>query len=85
MIAKFWWRSNTQLKGIHWLNGHAMGAPKELGQMGFRDFECFNLALLCKQLWWIQSRPTSLVALTRKEKYIKNTNVFKASTKCISS
>lgn len=67
-----------------------MGAAKELGGMGFWDFDSFdldsfNLALLSKQLSKIHSRPESLVDMTLKEKYFKNSNISNASNKRNSS
>ena len=37
--------------------------------MGFRDLDCFNLALLAKQCWRIIKSPSSLVAQILKCKY----------------
>lgn len=51
--------------------------------MGFKDFDSFNLTLLSKQLWRIHNIPSSLVATTLKEKYFKNLNIFKASSKIL--
>ena len=36
--------------------------PKEMGGMGFRDLRLFNLVLLVKQGWRLQTNSTSLVA-----------------------
>lgn len=56
----------------------SMSNSKMEGRMGFRDFECFNLALLAKQLWRILTRPCSLVATNMNEKYYKNGNLLEA-------
>jgi hypothetical protein len=42
---------------------------KDRGGMGFRDLECFNLALLAKQGWRLIHNNDSLVAWIFKEKY----------------
>lgn len=42
---------------------------KSIGGMGFKEFECFNKALLAKQGWCLVQRLDTLVALIFKEKY----------------
>lgn len=37
--------------------------------MGFRDFDCFNVALLAKNCWWILKKPGSLVAKAVNARY----------------
>lgn len=69
LMAWFWWRANDQSRKVHWISWKTMGRPKTNGGMGFWDLESFNLLLLAKQLWWILSRPHSLVVIILKEKY----------------
>lgn len=49
-----------------------MSNSKMEGIMSFRDFKCFSLALLAKQLWRILTRLCFLAATILKEKYFKN-------------
>jgi hypothetical protein len=44
--------------------------------MGFRDFSCFNKALLAKQSWRLWSNPDSLVARLMKAKYYSETSIL---------
>lgn len=47
-------------------------APKEIGEMGFRSLEEFNLALLAKQGWRLMVDTGSLVSRVYKAKYYSN-------------
>lgn len=49
--------------------------------MGFRDFGCFNSALIVKQLWRILTRPSSLATTIMEEKYFKFSNLLEALVK----
>jgi hypothetical protein len=41
--------------------------------MGFREFSCFNQALLARQLWRLWKKPKSLIAMIMKAKYFRST------------
>lgn len=62
MISRFWWGKTGGGKGIHWTKWMDMCTWKLHGGMGFKDFECFNEALLGKQCWRILKNPNSLVS-----------------------
>jgi hypothetical protein len=68
-MSQFWWGHNSNQGQVHWMSWERLGAPKNRGGMGFRDFEVFNLALLAKQRWRILANLSSLVACVMKDKY----------------
>lgn len=49
-----------------------MGRSKGVGGLGFRDLECFNLAMLTKQGWRFLHNQESLAAQIMQEKYYPN-------------
>ncbi|XP_048622814.1 uncharacterized protein LOC125591926 [Brassica napus] len=70
-IARFWWSSNPQKRGIHWAKWEKVCAPREEGGIGFRMIHEFNLALLAKQLWRLVQFPDSLVARVLRGRYYR--------------
>ncbi|KAH9715585.1 hypothetical protein KPL71_021114 [Citrus sinensis] len=62
VIAKFWWGSKNEWKGIHWARWERLNKAKCRGGMGFKEFSCFKHALVAKQGWRILQFPDSLMA-----------------------
>ena len=60
MITQFWWEQMKNEKKLAWLIWDKMCLPKKKGGLGFRDLKSFNLALLSKQGWRLQTNSTSL-------------------------
>lgn len=52
--------------------------PKNLGGLGFRDLEIFNLALLSRQAWKCLDEPNSLSARILKAAYYPGCSVLEA-------
>jgi hypothetical protein len=65
-------------KSVAWMSWSQLGASKKEGNMGFRDLEIFNRALLAKQGWRILKFSESLVARVMKGKYFTNGNFLSA-------
>lgn len=61
MMCRFWWKSKSTTKGIHWKSWDKMTAHKSKGGMGFRNLHDSNLSLLSKQGWRLLCRPDTLV------------------------
>jgi hypothetical protein len=69
IMSQFWWGHKSNQGRVHWMRWERLGAPKNKGGMGFRDFEVFSLALLAKQGWCLLSNPSTLAARIMKERY----------------
>ncbi|XP_013617193.1 PREDICTED: uncharacterized mitochondrial protein AtMg00310-like [Brassica oleracea var. oleracea] len=72
--SNFWWSSNQNSRGLHWIAWDEICTPKDLGGLGFRDLHDFNIALLAKQLWRLIHYPDSLLARVLKGRYYRHTS-----------
>jgi hypothetical protein len=69
MMGKFWWSFKDNFNKTSWMSWKRMGRNKNIGGLGYRDLECFNMAMLVKQCWRLLKWPDSLVACVMCEKY----------------
>nr|KYP44532.1 hypothetical protein KK1_033990 [Cajanus cajan] len=71
MLNSFWWGSNQHSShGINWLSWEKLTMRKEYGGIGFRHLHGFNLAMLRKQGWNLQSKLDALFTHVFKAKYL---------------
>jgi hypothetical protein len=74
MMGRLWWGAKENEMKIAWMSWDWMGRSKDKGEMGSRDLENFNMALLAKQGWRLINNPETLLARIYKEKYYTNGN-----------
>ena len=79
MVRKFWWGQNNGVDKMAWLSWEKMCTPKECGGMGFKDLKTFNLALLAKQGWRLQTCTNSLFHYVFLAKYFPHGDFLFAS------
>lgn len=78
MIMNFWWGQKKEEKKIAWLNWEKC-EPKSSGGMGCKQLIHFNIALLTKQGWRLQTNQNSLVYWVLKERYFPRCEFIEAS------
>ncbi|KAL9413535.1 hypothetical protein AB3S75_042092 [Citrus x aurantiifolia] len=81
-VARFWWGSKEDKLGIHWTRWEKLSVAKSRGGLGFRDFTCFNQALVAKQGWRLLQYPNSLVAKVMQARYYKHSEFLHAKAGC---
>jgi hypothetical protein len=79
LMQKFWWSHKSNDSQIHWMSWRRLGITKEKGGLGFREFSCFNKALLAKQYWRLWKMPDNLIARIMKAKYFPSCKVLDAN------
>ncbi|CAL1372514.1 unnamed protein product [Linum trigynum] len=75
-MARFWWGATEGHRRIHWRSWKYLCMSKFYGGLGFREFGCFNQALLAKVAWRILKEPTTLLARIYRGRYNFDSNRF---------
>ena len=78
LINRFWWSHDPYKRKIHWVGGDKLCDKKNEGGIGFRNMECFNEAMLAKQVWRLLRESNSLVACVLKASYYPSSNILSA-------
>nr|XP_027096099.1 uncharacterized protein LOC113715996 [Coffea arabica] len=76
LMAAYWWGESQGRSKVHWCSWDKMMKAKLEGGLGFRNLECFNRALLGKQIWRLLRFPNLLVSQVLKAKYYPNENIL---------
>jgi len=75
MMNAFWWgHGGASNKGMHWLSWEKLSVHKNHRGMGFKDLAAFNVAMLGKQGWQLQTNSDSLVSRIFKVLYCPNSS-----------
>lgn len=53
--------------------------------MGFKDLDAFNVALLCKQVWRVITKPNLLLSKVMNAEYFPKGEFFDVTRKAIDS
>jgi hypothetical protein len=80
MMNSFWWgNGGGNNKGIHWMSWEKLSMHKIHGGMGFKNLSAFNLAMLGKQGWKLQTDTESRVSRLFKARYYPHSNYLASS------
>jgi hypothetical protein len=78
MNALWWGHGGSRNKGLNWLSWEKLYVHKNDGAMGFKDLTTFNVAMLGKQGWQLQTNSESLVSKIFKARYYPNSTYLDA-------
>lgn len=84
-VTRFFWDDRTGKKKIAWTSWEKMAKPKDIGGLGFRDFQAFNDAFLGKLSWRILANHESLLARVLLGKYCSDEGFMECTKKSSAS
>ncbi|KAI8525452.1 hypothetical protein RHMOL_Rhmol13G0231200 [Rhododendron molle] len=79
ITRNFWWKGNPEDRGICWNSWESLTTAKSQGGMGFRNYRCFNEAMLARQGWRLLMNPHSYWGRILKGIYFPNSTFLQAS------
>lgn len=82
LFQKFWWGYNEDSSNTHWINWSKLGISKDMGGLGFRNVQSFNMAFIAIQCLRILKEPSSLVSELLKQKYHPSFEFLEAKLGC---
>lgn len=82
-LTCFWWDDDPSTRKISWVSWDSLSQHKDIGGLGFRDIQDFNVAMLAKNAWRILTSPDCLLARLLLGKYCHNSSFLSSS--CSSS
>lgn len=68
-LTRFWWDTDPTTKKLSWISWESLSQSKQMGGLGLRDIQAFNVAILTKLAWRILTRPESLLSRVLLGKY----------------
>jgi hypothetical protein len=81
IVAGFWWGTQENDRGIHWIKWKTLCDRKERGGLGFRNLIWFNQAMLAKMGWRMIQDPNSLAYRVLKARYFPSGEFMTAQVK----
>lgn len=81
ILSNFWWGQKQGDNGtIHWQKWENLCKSKFYGEVDFRDFDAFNLAMLAKQAWRLLTDSSSLLFKVLKGRDFSSSSFLDART-----
>ncbi|XP_027097528.1 uncharacterized protein [Coffea arabica] len=76
LMANFWWRETNGRNKMHWISWERMALHENARELGIKDLEAFNKALLGKQVWRLLTKLNLHVSKVLKVKYFPKESIL---------